>query len=43
MGGGINTNMNLVGKCHLRISLLQIGDLVGNLTVGILHPNTFYV
>ena len=27
----------------LRIRLLQIGDLVGNLTAGLLHPNTFYV
>ena len=43
MGDRINTNMNLVGKCNLRIRQLQIGDLVGNLTPGRLHPNIFYL
>ena len=51
MGGGINTNMNLVGNLPtfyrtrhiLPIRQRQIGDLVGDLPASLLHPNIFYV
>ena len=51
MEGEIDTNKNSVGKLpafyrdrtYFTYRLLQIGDLVGNLPIGILHPYIFYV
>ena len=51
MEGEIDTNKNSVANYQrftetehiLRIRLLQIGDLVGNLSAGLMHSNIFYV
>ena len=51
MEGEIDTNKNSVANYQrftetehiLRIRLLQIGDLVGNMPAGKLPPNTYYV